>query len=164
MADPVSGGLGQAVSELMKEMQQAQSELTKLEKPGGSGQGGEDFGQKLDGMRTQEIQSTNEVQPAQRAANVLTQARIEANSPTMRVGEAASSERSQIASMLDSMVNGQDKMSRIMKVALSGREFSPSELIALQAGVYRFSQELDLTSKVIEKSTSGIKQTMNTQV
>ena len=32
------------------------------------------------------------------------------------------------------------------------------------AGVYRFTQELELTGKVVEKATSGIKQTMNTQV
>jgi hypothetical protein len=51
-----------------------------------------------------------------------------------------------------------------MKMALSGRQFTPPELLAMQAGVYRFSQELELTSKVIEKATSGIKQTMNTQV
>jgi len=34
----------------------------------------------------------------------------------------------------------------------------------MQAGVYRFTQELELTSKVVEKATATIKQTMNTQV
>lgn len=82
----------------------------------------------------------------------------------MRVGEAAQAQRSKMAQMLEELVGGQDKMTGIMKMALSGRQFSPPELLAMQAGVYRFSQELELTSKVVEKATSGIKQTMNTQV
>ena len=59
---------------------------------------------------------------------------------------------------------GQDKMAGLMKLAMSGKKFNSTELLALQAGVYRFSQELEITSKVVEKATSGIKQTMNTQV
>ena len=55
-------------------------------------------------------------------------------------------------------------MTKIMHMALSGRQFSPTELLAMQAGVYRFSQELHLTGKVVEKATGGIKQTLNTQV
>ncbi len=164
MADPTGSGLGKAAGELMKEMQKAQAEISKLEnqtKPGG---GGGDFAQKLDSMRVQEVQKTENVQATRKAANVLAQAKIQATSPTMRVGEAAQTERSKIAKMLESMVNGQDKMTEIMNMALSGRQFSPPELIAMQAGVYKFTQELELTSKVIEKATSGVKQTMNTQV
>ena len=83
----------------------------------------------------------------------------------MRVAFAtAKAERSRVADLLENLVNGQDKMTNIMNLALSGRQFSPPELIAMQAGVYRFSQELELTSKVVEKATSGVKQTMNTQV
>jgi hypothetical protein len=51
-----------------------------------------------------------------------------------------------------------------MNMALSGKQFSPTELLAMQAGVYRFSQELDLTSKVVQQFASGVKQTLNTQV
>ena len=46
---------------------------------------------------------------------------------------------------------------------LVGKEFAV-ELLAIQAGVYKFSQELELTSKVVEKATSGVKQTLQTQV
>lgn len=167
MADPTGSGLGKAAGELMKEMQKAQSEISKLEKqgnPSGSAQGGADFAQKLDSMRVQEVQKTDNIQATKKAANILARAKIDAQSPTMRVGETAKTERSKIASMLESMVNGQDKMTEIMNMALSGRQFSPPELIAMQAGVYKFTQELELTSKVIEKATSGVKQTMNTQV
>ena len=66
--------------------------------------------------------------------------------------------------MIEGLVSGQDKMTQIMEMAMSGKQMGPQELLAMQAGVYRFSQELELTSKVVEKATSGIKQTMNTQV
>ena len=55
-------------------------------------------------------------------------------------------------------------MGKIIKLATSGRSFTPTELLAVQAGVYKFSQELELTSKVVEKATDGVKQTLQTQV
>ena len=66
--------------------------------------------------------------------------------------------------MVKNLVDGQNKMEKIMNLAMSGRQFSPQEMIVMQAGVMRYSQEMDLTGKVIDKATSGIKQTMNTQV
>ena len=47
---------------------------------------------------------------------------------------------------------------------MSGKNFSNSELLSLQAGMYKYSQELELTSKVVEKATSGLKDTLKTQV
>ena len=70
----------------------------------------------------------------------------------------------QLTKVLNSVVSGQDKMSKIIKLATSGRAFNPTELLAIQAGVYKFSQELELTSKVVEKATDGVKQTLQTQV
>ena len=49
-------------------------------------------------------------------------------------------------------------------MATSGKTFSNQQLLAVQASVYKFSQELEMTSKVVEKATSGVKQTMQTQV
>ena len=36
--------------------------------------------------------------------------------------------------------------------------------MALQAGMYKYTQELELTGKVVEKATSGLKDTLKTQV
>lgn len=154
-------GIGKAAGELMQEMQKAQAEMQKLEKSStsASGQAFQDALQQAQG-----VQQTNAVQATQQATNVLATAKIQATSPSTRVNGAAKAEQSRMADMLERLVNGQDKMEGIMKMALSGRQFTPSELLAMQAGVYKFSQELELTSKVIEKATSGIKQTMNTQV
>ncbi len=168
MIDSGSGGIGKAAEQLLQEMQKAQQDLQN--KAPGQAPGGpnEAFQQALN--QTREVQPSTQVQyigaaqQATQAQNVLTQARLTATSPSTRVGEAAAAERSRMATMLDQLVGGQDKMTAIMKLALSGKQFSSQELLAMQAGVYRFSQELDLTGKVIDKATSGIKQTMNTQV
>ena len=162
--DPAGSGIGKAAGELMKEMQKAQAEVQKLEakQPGGGGQGFQNTLQNV--QSNQGIQNTKQVQATQKAANILAQAKINANQPSARVGQAAQAERSRMANMLDELIGGQDKMGKIMDMALSGRQFSPPELLAMQAGVYKFSQELELTSKVVEKATGGIKQTMNTQV
>ncbi len=60
--------------------------------------------------------------------------------------------------------HGQNQVDKVINLALSGKTFSPQELLVMQATVYKFTQELELTSKVIEQVTSGIKTTMNTQV
>jgi hypothetical protein len=69
-----------------------------------------------------------------------------------------------ISKLLGGVMSGQNKLDGIIKMATSGRQFNPTELLAIQAGVYKFSQELELTSKVVEKATSGVKQTLQTQV
>ena len=160
------GGIGKAAAEMMKEMQQAQNEMQQLQdaqKPGGPNNA---FQQHMEAQRNQasrvnEVGKPNEVKGA---ANILQQARANASLPSTRVGAAAKAKQSRVVKMLQGLIGGQDKMSQIMNMALSGRQMSPPELLAMQAGVYRFSQELELTSKVVEKATSGIKQTMNTQV
>lgn len=66
--------------------------------------------------------------------------------------------------MLDQVQAAQARMDQVLKLAESGRSFSPAELLSLQAHVYRASQELDLAGKVVEKATGGLKQVLQTQV
>ena len=68
------------------------------------------------------------------------------------------------AHMLDQVSAAQKRMDHILQLAESGKTFSPAELLALQAHVYRASQELDLAGKVVEKATGGVKQVLQTQV
>ena len=170
--DP-TGGIGEAAKELLEEMQKAQSEAQEIgDAKGSSGNATFDatLQQLQDAQHTQEVnkvQAAEQARVADRASNVLLQARDNVNISDMNhttVGHAERVEESKLAGMLENLVKGQDRMNSIMKMALSGRSFSPPELIAMQAGVYRFTQELELTSKVVEKATSGIKQTINTQV
>ena len=166
MMDPTGGGVGKAAAELLKEMQQAQEELQKMDQPQAPDKAGS-FQDTLQAQQTQGPQAPNQIQQVEattKSSNVLMNAKVNAMTPTTKVGATARSQRSQMANMIEGLVNGQDKMTQIMDLAMSNKKMSPQELLAMQAGVYRFSQELELTSKVVEKATSGIKQTMNTQV
>lgn len=61
-----------------------------------------------------------------------------------------------------SIARGQARVDRALR---RGRrqDTSPAELLALQAGVYRFNQELELASKVVEKATGAVKTTLQSQ-
>ena len=167
MMDPTGGGIGKAAGELLKEMQQSQKDLQKNEQQKGVGSNDGSFQNKLQTQQTQNTPAPSQInkpQEVSKSSNVLLNARVNQTPPTTKVGATSRTERSKMASMIEGLVNGQDKMTQIMEMAMSGKKMGPQELLAMQAGVYRFSQELELTSKVVEKATSGIKQTMNTQV
>jgi hypothetical protein len=79
-------------------------------------------------------------------------------------GARAPGEPSFVTGVLQGVAEGQREMDRIIRLARSGRSFTPAELLGFQARIYRLSQELDLASKLVEKATSGVKQAMSTQV
>lgn len=81
-----------------------------------------------------------------------------------RVEGASKSREAAAAKVLDQVSAAQQRMDSILKLAESGKAFSPAELLSLQAHVYRASQELDLAGKVVEKATGGVKQVLQTQV
>lgn len=60
--------------------------------------------------------------------------------------------------------SGHKKIESLLKLSLSGVKLNQQELLTLQMRVYRFTQEVELISKLVEKGTSGIKQVVNTQV
>ena len=78
--------------------------------------------------------------------------------------EASEPKQVTASKVIDSVAQAQNRMEEILKVAESGKSFSPAELLSLQTHVYRASQELDLAGKVVEKATGGIKQVLQTQV
>ena len=80
------------------------------------------------------------------------------------VDAARSARSAQAVRMLDRVSEAQRRLDEVLARAESGRTFSPAELLAVQAHVYRASQELDLAGKVVEKATGGVKQVLQTQV
>lgn len=66
--------------------------------------------------------------------------------------------------VVTSLEKGQVNLEKLINQAASGKQFSNSELLGLQASMYKYTQELDLTGKVVEKATSGLKDTLKTQV
>lgn len=77
---------------------------------------------------------------------------------------AEASQAQAAARMVDQLSAAQQRLDRILKMAESGRTFSPAELLGMQARVSQASQQLDLAGKVVDKATSGVKQILQTQV
>jgi hypothetical protein len=81
-----------------------------------------------------------------------------------RVDSVQAARSQQAVQVLDRVTEAQKRLDGLLALAESGRSFSPAELLAVQAHVYRASQELDLAGKVVEKATGGVKQVLQTQV
>lgn len=172
MTDPVSGGIGKASQQMMQELQKQMTE--QAQKAGGAG--GPNVAQFNDVMQTQQAQQTNpaldptKVQDVTKAGDVLRTAQsqqvtgVDKSIDVKRVEAKAEARESGLKSILNQVVDGQNKLDQVIKMATSGKTYGNQELLAIQAAVYKFSQELELTSKVVEKATSGVKQTMQTQV
>jgi hypothetical protein len=71
---------------------------------------------------------------------------------------------SMVSSMIASLEKGQVNIDKIINGSMSGKSMSNGELLQMQAGMYKYTQEIDLCSKVVEKATSGLKDTLKTQV
>jgi hypothetical protein len=52
---------------------------------------------------------------------------------------------------------GESLTRRAMGATSLGRDLGPGELIALQAGVYRYSEALDLASRLVDRAASSVK-------
>ena len=168
MADP-TGGIGKASSQMMQEMQKQMQQVQEQNGPQKAGfndvmaQQGASDPSKI--QELQKVQDVNKVQQTPAAADVLRTAQtqqVNGVDPSLDVKrvEAPTKSESGLKAMLNQVVEGQGKLDQIIKLATYGNQ----ELLAIQAAVYKFSQELEMTSKVVEKATSGVKQTMQTQV
>ena len=56
------------------------------------------------------------------------------------------------------------KVDALLEAAARGKTFSAAELLALQATVFRYSQTVEIVSRVADRLVGAIKQTMSTQV
>ena len=71
---------------------------------------------------------------------------------------------SMLSGMMANMEKGQVAIDKLISGGINGKNMSNGEMLALQAGMYKYTQELELTGKVVEKATSGLKDTLKTQV
>lgn len=56
------------------------------------------------------------------------------------------------------------RLDRYVKRALRGGDFSLQELVAMQSVVYRYSQRVEMLSKLVERVTGAVKQALRTPV
>lgn len=81
------------------------------------------------------------------------------------VEQAQPSEAAQrLDSFVEGVLNDEKKIDRLMTRNAKGAALDQGELIQLQGLIYGYAQKVDLASKVVDKSTGGLKQIMNTQV
>jgi hypothetical protein len=69
---------------------------------------------------------------------------------------------SAVARAVQRLVDGGRYVDGAMRAARRG-ELTNEQLLAIQAGVYRYTQELELAAKVVDKTTSGVKQVIQSQ-
>jgi hypothetical protein len=82
----------------------------------------------------------------------------EAQAVPLAEGGPASSSFADVLGGLDREIGEGDAQVRSAVSALQGgADFDPARLIALQAGVYRYSEVLDLASRLVDRATAGVK-------
>ena len=67
-------------------------------------------------------------------------------------------------SVLDGFGQELERGQRLMARASHGAVgMAPEQLLALQAGVYRYTEVVDLTSKLVDRTCTGLKTTLQSQ-
>lgn len=76
-------------------------------------------------------------------------------------------EKSSFARMLQSIgyeaAEGERTMRSAIRATQAGRDLGPAELLALQAGVYRYSEVVDLAAKLVDRASTGVKTVISGQ-
>ena len=58
---------------------------------------------------------------------------------------------------------GESIVGRAMNASAGGKDLGNLELLALQAGVYRYSEAVDLSAKLVDRAASGVKTVLQGQ-
>ena len=66
--------------------------------------------------------------------------------------------------LLERAVDSERNVDTLLAAAARGKTVAPSELLALQATVFRYSQAVEIVSRATDKLVGAVKQTMGTQV
>lgn len=90
--------------------------------------------------------------------------------PAEKPGAPTTSARGQgtgqppVRAMLERLDGAESRVDALLNAAAKGKTFSPAELIALQADVFRYSQTVEVVSRVADRLVAAIKQTLGTNV
>lgn len=64
---------------------------------------------------------------------------------------------------LESLSKRREEIDNMIQRSLRGQTLSPQQLLVWQARVYDYSQRMELFSRVVDKTVSAVKTTLNTQ-
>lgn len=71
---------------------------------------------------------------------------------------------SMVQNFVGSIANSENRLNELVALGLSGQKFSQQQLLTMQAGVYRATLAIDVVSKGVEQTTSGLKTLLQSQV
>jgi hypothetical protein len=94
---------------------------------------------------------------ASRFADAMREARRAPGPPETAPAEVA------LRGAVASIARGERLVEGVVQAARRGATFSNEQLIAIQAGVYRYTQELELAGKLVDKATGAVRQTLQSQ-
>ncbi|MCA9670113.1 MAG: hypothetical protein KC503_31170 [Myxococcales bacterium] len=77
---------------------------------------------------------------------------------------ASPSAPSRVLRALSELEHERAKLDRVIARATRGGTFSPAQLLALQAQIYRLSQDMEITSRVLDRSVGALKSVLSMQV
>jgi hypothetical protein len=69
-----------------------------------------------------------------------------------------------VRGVLERAVAAERNLDALLAAAARGKTFSPGELLALQATVFRHAQTIEIVSRVADRLVGAVKQVMGTQV
>jgi hypothetical protein len=100
----------------------------------------------------QEQQRSQEQRPSQPppTAPPVTAKPVEASNPAKQ--------------LMQNALDADRKVDALLRAVASGKTFSPAELLAVQAQVFRYSQTIEVISRGADKLVGGVKQALSTQV
>ncbi|HEY6477743.1 MAG TPA: hypothetical protein VI456_14285 [Polyangia bacterium] len=69
-----------------------------------------------------------------------------------------------VRAMFERALGAEKKVDALLEAAARGKTFTPAQLLAMQATVARYSQTVEVVSRVADRLVGAVKQTMGTQV
>ena len=145
MTDPVSADMAGKAVEQMADQAQGVEEVDGAEPTS-------DFSEMMD------QQGNPEVDAADPAADPMQVDGAEQVDQIEEVNEIPTDD------FVQQLLHEEDNLHEMMEQCMSGEGLDQQEMLEMQAVIYAYSQRVDLTTKVVEASTGGIEQVMNTQV
>jgi hypothetical protein len=70
----------------------------------------------------------------------------------------------QLEAAINHIRSGQTRLNELIDSAMSGKTYSPQEMLALQAEIGKITNDLELASKVVDQASQGLKQMLNMQM
>lgn len=142
MTDPISG---QVASQAMEALQQSGA----TDGPASTG-GANGFDQTLQGADS-----------AQEPAAIDSEGGVEATSQVEAIEQV---DEIPTDDFVQRLLGEESQIEEMMDKCLNGGDLGQEDMLQMQSVIYAYSQRVELTSKVVDNATSGIKQVMNTQV